>query len=90
VRWRKRPVVIDAVPAREAIAAAANDWSALPVWLAEAYEKGGIIFGPDWILIDTLEGQHRAEVDDMIIRGVEGELYPCQPGIFAKTYEAVQ
>jgi hypothetical protein len=38
-------------------------------------------------IIPTLEGQRIATEGDYIIRGVEGEFYPCKPGIFEKTYE---
>ena len=37
--------------------------------------------------IETLEGTMRADAGDWIIRGVEGELYPCKPSIFDQTYE---
>lgn len=43
----------------------------------------------DGIVIRTLEGDMTASVGDWIIRGVQGELYPCKPDIFAATYEAV-
>lgn len=36
--------------------------------------------------IETLEGVMKANKGDYIIKGVEGELYPCKPDIFAKTY----
>ena len=39
--------------------------------------------------IETLEGKHRAKIGDYIIRGVAGDLYPCKPKIFQKTYEKV-
>ena len=39
------------------------------------------------IAIQTLEGTMIASVGDYIIRGVNGELYPCKPDIFEKTYE---
>lgn len=39
--------------------------------------------------IETLEGTHHASVGDYIIRGVQGELYPCKPDIFKETYEDV-
>ncbi len=39
--------------------------------------------------IDTLEGGHVVCPGDWIIRGVQGELYPCKPDIFEQTYEAV-
>lgn len=40
--------------------------------------------------IDTIEGGHTVCPGDWIITGVEGERYPCEPRIFAKTYEAVE
>lgn len=39
--------------------------------------------------IHTIEGWHHANYGDYIIRGVKGELYPCNPDIFDMTYEAV-
>lgn len=39
---------------------------------------------------ETLEGTHRANMGDYIIRGVKDELYPCKPDIFFEmTYERV-
>ena len=40
-------------------------------------------------IIPTLEGQHIATEGDYIIKGVQGEFYPCKPDIFEKTYELV-
>ena len=37
--------------------------------------------------ICTLEGVMHADVGDWIITGVRGEMYPCKPDIFEKTYE---
>lgn len=37
--------------------------------------------------IETLEGDMKVSHGDYIIKGVEGEFYPCKPGIFEKTYE---
>lgn len=37
--------------------------------------------------IHTLEGDHECTVGDFIIKGVNGEFYPCKPDIFEKTYE---
>ena len=37
--------------------------------------------------ITTLEGVHTANVGDWIIKGIQGELYPCKPDIFEQTYE---
>jgi hypothetical protein len=40
--------------------------------------------------IPTLEGTMEAKVGDYIIQGVQGEVYPCKPEIFAETYEPVE
>lgn len=39
--------------------------------------------------IETLEGDIVASVGDYIIKGIQGEFYPCKPDIFAKTYKEV-
>ena len=41
------------------------------------------------LVIPTLEGDMTASPGDWIIKGIEGELYPCKPDIFAATYEPV-
>jgi hypothetical protein len=86
-RYTKKAVTIEAVDASLMLFCASHAWSDLPPWLVEAYEKGGIVFAADHISISTLEGVHRADRGDMIIRGVKGELYPCKPDIFAATYD---
>ena len=88
-KFRKKPVVIEAVQVREALRAARHEWSALPGWMVAAYERGEILFlnHPISVSIKTLEGEMRGDIDDWIICGVRGELYPCKPDIFAETYE---
>ena len=93
-QYRKRPVVIEAVAAREVVRCASKDWAGLPKWIVDAYEgRNGavrsVVFVPDGVRITTLEGTMKADLDDWIIRGVQGELYPCKPDIFEATYEAV-
>ncbi len=39
--------------------------------------------------VKTLEGDMFANIGDMIIKGIQGEFYPCKPDIFEKTYELV-
>ena len=39
--------------------------------------------------IKTLEGVMRGNGGDYIIKGVEGEIYPCKPDVFEKTYDLV-
>ena len=49
---------------------------------------GGRVIGKrgEMIAIDTLEGTMYANPGDYIIRGVQGEFYPCKPDIFDQTY----
>lgn len=42
-----------------------------------------------YAVIPTLEGPHLAREGDWIIRGTEGEIYPCKPSVFARKYEPV-
>ena len=42
------------------------------------------------LIIKTLEGEHIVSVGDYIIKGIEGEFYPCKPNIFEKTYELLE
>lgn len=37
--------------------------------------------------ITTPEGVMEASIGDYIIKGVQGELYPCKPEIFERLYE---
>ena len=39
--------------------------------------------------IPTLEGEMLGRQNDLIIKGINGEFYPCKPDIFEKTYEPV-
>lgn len=45
---------------------------------------------PGELVIKTLEGEHLANIGDYIIKGVHGEFYPCKPDIFRETYEEVE
>lgn len=89
MKYRKKPVVIQAWRTRDIIRDAAGDWKNLPERIRQMYDDGWVVFAPEAIYIKTLEGDMRAELDDWIICGVKGELYPCKPDIFAATYEVV-
>ena len=88
--FRKKPVVIEA---RQFTNENKGD---LLNWINEhkdddtAYELGRGIDYENALIIPTLEGDHRADIGDWIIKGVFGEFYPCKPDIFAATYEAAE
>lgn len=78
--YRKKPVVVEVlkyegVPVGEAIRFCKN--------------KAHIDVNAN-LYIRTLEGYMRVSIGDYIIKGVQGEFYPCKPDIFEETYEEVQ
>jgi len=88
-QYRKKPVVVEAWQFNPNAAP-----TTLPDWLWASMLKGEAKLGHDrggaaTLSITTREGVMRADQNDWIIRGVDGELYPCKPEIFAKTYDAV-
>lgn len=88
-RYRKKPVVIEAVLLIEWD----RDRNSAPVWFTEALVSGVLSHHPtkDGLIVKTLEGDHFASIeDDWLIRGVKGELYPCKSDIFELTYEPAQ
>ncbi len=88
-KFKYRPAIFDAAPVDDLFRAARGDWFSLPVWLAEAYEKGGIIFAenPSRIEINTPEHRSTGLRGDWIIRGATGNIYSCNADIFAATFE---
>ncbi len=84
-KFRKKPVVIEAVQYGPATCAEICAWMGRPHNAAEG-EPCGVGQFP----IQTLEGTMLANPGDWIIKGVKGEFYPCKPDIFAATYEPVE
>lgn len=90
MKYRKKPVVVDAFQFNENFMRIGANCEGVPDWGINAYDDGIIYFDKDDnCQIQTLEGNHHVSVGDYIIRGVAGELYPCKPDIFSKTYETV-
>jgi len=93
VLYRKKPVVIEAIQYdglnKEKIERFVG--SSLKSEINDCAWKAGANVAPiRTLIIPTLEGDHKASPGDFIIRGVNGEFYPCKPDIFEKTYEAVE
>ena len=76
-KYRKRPVVVEAMQYRDLIR--------LFVGNAQVLHR----LGDERLGIETLEGVMAANPGDFIIKGVNGEFYPCKPDIFFATYEEV-
>jgi hypothetical protein len=92
-KFRKKPVEIEAITFDELVQYGKDN-------------SGNIVNGMPWsfnynghpithendncYLIPTLEGTHNMTPNDMLITGVQGEIYPCKLDIFNATYEAVE
>ncbi len=94
MKFRKKPVVIEAITFDELVAHGKenvepqNLVNGFP-WAFE-YQGHAITHENDQCyLIPTLEGTMKFSVGDMLITGVKGEIYPCRGDIFEQTYEAV-
>ena len=85
MKYRKKPVVIEAIQFKdnaESIAEISNMvGNKFDVIVSYKNEDNPVL------IIPTLEGDHIASVGDYIIKGVNGEFYPCKPDIFEKTYD---
>jgi hypothetical protein len=88
MKYRKKPVVIEAVRYK----GSSTHAQAIEQWMAgfEYVEPGMVTADMRPLIIPTLEGDMRAVAGDWIIRGVQGEFYPCKPDIFEATYEPVE
>lgn len=82
-KFRKKPIVIEAIQWE----ATQKNWDEIKAF-CDIVKPG--IMGTGSIIIPTLEGDHTANRLDWIIKGVNGEFYPCKPDIFEKTYEPAE
>lgn len=81
MKYRKKPVVIEALEWR-----GSNEKEMRNFFKSVDFSNFSFNNG---FIITTLEGKHRADVGDFVIKGVKGEFYPCKPDIFEMTYEEV-
>lgn len=101
-RYRKLPVEIDAVPIHAILSRHFGNAVPLEDWVEEALKPDPetdegfgaattvtVTEAADSIEVKTAEGTMVGEAADWLIRGVQGELYPCKPEIFEATYEKV-
>lgn len=87
MKYRKKPVVIEALQFEDT----ADRISELSDFVSDQ-DLVVNYNDPDnpYLKIQTLEGEMKASIGDYIIKGVNGEFYPCKPDIFEKTYEKAE
>ena len=83
-KYRKKPVVV------EAIRLTPETFGDIVSWIGINGISQLRAMQPVCIVIRTLEGKMLANEGDYIIKGVNGEFYPCKPDIFEKTYEVAE
>ena len=90
MKYRKKPVVIDAVQLTQDTLTELYDF--LSITNRGSFLDCGYGIDPTdgQFKITTLEGIHVAKVGDYIIKGVKGEFYPCKEDIFELTYEKAE
>lgn len=98
MKYRKRPVIVDAVQLRW------DTWNEICHFIPIPEMAYGVLvhdrtneyinehkshadYNRIGMIIKTLEGDMLAIENDYIVKGVNGEFYPCKPDIFYKTYE---
>ena len=81
-KFRKRPVTVEAMQITDA-----KSVLDIETWINSP--TIGYSTNPPTIWIDTLEGRMEGRQNDWIIKGVNGEFYPCKDNIFKKTYQEV-
>ncbi len=90
MKYRKKQIVIEAFRCGDLLIACDKQWESLPRKIKDSYEDGKLVFTYSTLSIKTPEGRMTAEIDDIIIIGTKGEIYPCKPDIFEATYEKVE
>ena len=88
-KFRKKPVEIEAMQYTGNNGSSLSRWSDRVVYDSPVLEPTPDNPTGDYVQIKTLEGVMTGIVGDWIIRGVQGEFYPCKPDIFEATYEPV-
>lgn len=88
MKYRKKPVVIEAFQ-YDGDMIDSSGQAYVPEWAITAMNDNIMYYDGPELFIHTLEGDHHVTVGDYVIKGVNGELYPCKPDIFEKMYEAV-
>lgn len=85
-KYRKKPVVVEAWNIGELMD---TEWDDLPQVIRDAVDARVINPRSLYLAVHTPECTMDGWREDYLIRGVEGEYYPCKADIFHKTYEEV-
>jgi len=89
-KYQKKPVIIEAFQYDGDFTYSDGTFYA-PEWVSTELASGEMYFkDAGELYIKTLEGEMHVSVGDYIIKGIQGEIYPCKPDIFDHTYELIE
>ena len=89
-KYMKLPVTIEAEKVNDLLYGFQHNFKLLPQWVIDAYNNLVInTITNDYFNVRTLEGTVMATREDYLVKGIDGELYPCKIDIFEKTYKRV-
>lgn len=89
MKFRKKPVVIEATPVEFILATSKLDKALLPDWIQEAVREQDLRIYQEVVVVRTINGNSRGEAEDWLLQDASGQLCICKPDIFLKTYEQV-
>lgn len=79
MKYRKRPIVIEAFRV---------GFDGIPEWAIVIPPSNGTTSYPGVYLVVSDGGGCQAKKGDYIIKGIKGEIYPCDYDVFIETYDA--
>jgi hypothetical protein len=92
-KYRKKPVIVDAISFDELVEYGINNGAYIINNMPWSFNYNGHPItheNDNCYLIPTLEGTMKMTRTDMLITGINNEIYPCKIDIFEKTYERVE
>lgn len=95
MKYKNKLVEIEAFKYDGDLKNSKGEWY-VPDWAVTAFENEKIYYDsldgreePCELFINALNCKYHVSVGDYVIKGVQGEIYPCKKDIFEETYEAV-
>jgi len=85
-----RPIVVEAVLARDVMARPTDEWSGVPNAIHLAHKRGRLRFRPGVIEVETMAGRRlEAEAADWLLCSDNGDVGAVSPEVFAERYQAL-
>ena len=80
-KYKKKPLIIKAIQIRELFEKSDTDKITIGNYKVHKKDK--------YVIMETIEGNMKAYMNDFLIQGIVEEIYPCREDLFYKTYDIV-